>query len=83
MEKFHARLGAFEESIVDVFVCNHSAHGNGGVIDALGHGANVRCDAKVRRRICRAQATEGGDDLIEDQQDAVFGGNLEIGRAHV
>ena len=59
------------EGVVDALLGHHSAHGYGAVGQALGHAHQVGSDAEGLRRKGRAGAAEAGDDLVEDQQDAV------------
>ena len=51
---------------------NTAPIGTAAVGDALGHRHQVGRDVEARRRERRAEAAEAGDDLVEDQQDAVL-----------
>ena len=51
---------------------NTAPIGNDAVGEALGGGDDVRRDAEIVGGERRAEAAEAGDDLVEDQQDAVL-----------
>ena len=76
MEQLDRALGPSHERVVDVPACGDGAHRHGAVGEALGHRDHVRRHAEVLRAERGAEATEAGDDLVEDQQDAVPGADL-------
>jgi hypothetical protein len=57
--------------VEDARMRQHRAHRHRAVGDALGQSHEVGHDARPLRGEGRAQAAEAGDDLVEDQQDAV------------
>ena len=57
-------------------VHEHRAHRDDAVGQALGGGDDVRHHAEILGGKRRAEAAEAGDDLVEDQQDAVLGADL-------
>ena len=73
VEEIDRLLRAAHEGVVDLALDEHGAHRNGAVGDALGRGDDVRRDAEIIGAERRAEAAEGGDDLIEDEQDVVLG----------
>ena len=54
---------------------HHRTHRHRARGQALGGGHEVRHDVEILGRRARAQAAEGGDHLVEDQQDAVLLGD--------
>jgi hypothetical protein len=54
----------------------HASHGDSAVAHPLRAGDEVGCNAKSLGSKGRSQSSEAGDDLIEDQQDAVLAGDL-------
>jgi hypothetical protein len=54
----------------------HATHGNGAVAHPLRAGDEVGCNAQRLGGKGRSQPSESGDDLIEEQQDAVLAGDL-------
>mmetsp|Transcript_6064 Transcript_6064/g.24216 ORF Transcript_6064/g.24216 Transcript_6064/m.24216 type:complete len:373 (+) Transcript_6064:1199-2317(+) len=69
-------LGPGHEGVVDLLLREDRAHRHAAVGDALGHGHQVGRDAEGLRAERVAGAAEAGDDLIEDQQDAVLVADL-------
>ena len=59
------------EGVVDALLRQHRAHRHAAVGQALGDRHQVRRHAEGLRREGLAGAAEAGDDLVEDQQDAV------------
>ena len=72
VEQLDGRVGPLEDGLVDLPAGPHRAHGHGGIGDALGHADQVRRHPEPLRREGRAQASEAGDHLVEDQQDVVL-----------
>ena len=77
VEQLDHMVGALHERVVDALAAHDAAHRHGAGGDALGEGDHVR-DARrsARRRSACAEAAEAGDDLVEDQQDAVLVADL-------
>ena len=73
VEEIDGLLRAAHEGVVDLRLHEHRAHRNGAVGDALRRGDDVGRDVEIVGAERRAEAAEGGDDLIEDQQDVVLG----------
>ena len=69
-------LGAVHEGVVDLLLHEDRAHRDGAVGDALGGEHDIRRDAEIVDGEGRAEAAEAGDDLVEDQQDAVLVADL-------
>ena len=65
-------LGAVHEGVVDLLLHEDRAHRDGAVGDALGGQHDIRHDAEMIDGEGRAEAAEAGDDLVEDEQDAVL-----------
>ncbi len=76
MEELDDAFRSLHERIEQVVGDQHCTHGDRAVGQTLGAGQDVRRDAPALRGEGLAHATEAGDDLIEDQQDAVLGGDL-------
>ena len=76
VEQLHQVLGAGHEGVVDLLGRHHARHRHGGVGHTLGKGDHVGGGAVALGSEGVAEAAETGDDLIEDQQDAVLGGDL-------
>ena len=72
VEQLDRALRAGHQRVVDLAAGEHRAAGNGAVGDALGGRHQVGRDAEIIGRERRAEAAEAGDDLVEDQQDAVL-----------
>ena len=72
VEQFHHVLGAGHEGVVDGVAHQHAAHRRRAVGDALGEGDHVRQHAVAFGGEGVAEPAEAGDDLVEDQQDAVL-----------
>ena len=72
VEELDDVLGPGHEGVVDRALHEDGAHRHDAVGDALRGHHDVGHDAEVVRREGRAEATEAGDDLVEDQQDAVL-----------
>ena len=68
--------GPVHEGVVDLALHEHRAHRDDAVGDALGGGHDVGRDAEIVGGERRAEAAEAGDDLVEDQQDAVLVADL-------
>ncbi|MNF83241.1 hypothetical protein D3C84_655610 [compost metagenome] len=64
--------GLLHEGVVDLAAGDHRPQGNGAVGDLLGGVDDVRGHAEVLGAAPGAQTTEGGDHLVEDQQDIVL-----------
>ena len=58
------------------FAHEHAAHRHGAVGHALGEGDHVGHDAERLGGERRAEPAEAGDDLVEDEQDAVLVADL-------
>ena len=69
-------LRTLRHGLVHMVMDQHAAHGNGAVAHPLRAGDEVGCNAKSLGGKGRSQSSEAGDDLIEDQQDAVLAGDL-------
>src|SRR3546814_6749482 len=73
---------------MDVPGNQHRTHRDGTGGKALGGGDQVGSNSKALRRKCATDATKGGNDFIEDQQDAVLAAYLTqalevaLGRHH-
>ncbi|VTQ25430.1 Uncharacterised protein [Pseudomonas aeruginosa] len=76
--ELHRVLGQrlVHEGVVDLAAGDHRAHRHGAVGDLLGDVHQVRGDAEVLGAAVGAQAAEGGDHLVEDQQDVVLVADL-------
>ena len=72
VEQLDDVLRAVHEGVVDAFVRDHAAHRRRAVGDALGERDHVRRHAVALGREGVAETAEAGDDLVEDQQDAVL-----------
>jgi hypothetical protein len=72
MEEFNAGCGGAEYGVVNFPAHRDRASRDSSVADAFGHGDDVGPDAKECAGRGCAQASKTSDDLIEDQQDAVF-----------
>ncbi len=72
MGKLDEMLGAVHEGLVDFLLHEHRAHRDGAVGDALGGQHDIRHDAEIIEGERRAETAEAGDDLVEDEQDAVL-----------
>ena len=64
------------ERIEQLVADRHRPHRHRAVGEPLGQRDHVRQQVEVRRRKRRPQPAEAGDHLVEDQQDAVRGGDL-------
>ena len=62
--------------VVDAVGADHAAHGHDAVGDALGEVQHVGLHAVEIGAEAGAQTAEAGDDLVEDQQDAVLVADL-------
>ncbi len=60
------------QGLVDAFAHHHCAHRDRAVSEPFGETDHVRDDAEEVRRERRAEPPEAGDDLVEDEQDAVL-----------
>ena len=76
VEQLDHVLGPVHEGIVEALAHQHAAHGHGAGIHALGEGDHVRDDAVALGGEGGAEAAEAGDDLVEDEQDAVLVADL-------
>ncbi|MNQ54777.1 hypothetical protein D3C85_688510 [compost metagenome] len=65
--------GVIDHSLIDFAAHPDRAHRHGAIGQALGADQQVGNDAKGLGRGSPADATEAGDDLVEDQQDAMAG----------
>src|SRR5688572_30471692 len=65
-------IGRGHEGIIDMLADHDAAHGYGTGSDALGEGDHVGQHAEALGGKSVTEAAESRDDLIEDQQDAVF-----------
>ena len=61
---------------MDGFIDDDAAQRHSGIVDGLGESDHVRLDAKEISGERRAKTTEARDDLVKDQQDAVFAADL-------
>ena len=71
VEELDQMLRAAHEGVVDRRRGQHTAEGHGSVVDGFGKSNQVRADTKEIGTEGGAEATEAGDHLVEDQQDAV------------
>jgi len=69
-------IGALHEGIMDLSAHQHATKGRGAVGHALGEADHVGHDLVALGGKRVAEPAEAGDDLIEDQQDAVGAGDL-------
>ncbi len=76
VEQLDDVLGAAHEGVVDALAHDDARHRHGAGGDALGERDHVRDDAVALGRERGAQTAEAGDDLVEDQQDAVLVADL-------
>jgi len=76
VRQFHGVFRAAHESVVDGVAHQHAAHRCGTVGDALGEGQHVRHHAVAFGGKGKAKPAKTGDDLVEDQEDAVLLGDL-------
>ena len=76
MEQLDHVIGAVHELVVDALAHQAAAHRHGARGDALGEGQDIRRDTEALRGEGMAQAPEAGDDLVENQQDAVLVADL-------
>ena len=76
VEQLDHVLGALHEGVVEALAHQHAAHRHGAGIHALGEGDHVGNDAVALGGEGGAEAAEAGDDLVEDQQDAVLVADL-------
>ena len=76
VEELDRVLRPVHEGVVDVLAHDHAAHRHRAGGHALGEGDHVGHDAVALGGERRAEAPEAGDDLVEDQQDAVFVADL-------
>ena len=76
VEQLDHVLRTGHEGVVDFLLHEHRAHRDDAVGDALGGGDDVGRDAEIVRGERRAETAEAGDDLVEDQQNAVLGADL-------
>ena len=67
----HVRRAA-HEGVVDALAHDHAAHRHRGRRDALGEGDHVRRHAVALGREGVTEPPEAGDDLVEDQENAVL-----------
>ncbi len=72
MEQLDQVLGPCHVRLVDALAHHHARHRHRAVGDALGEGDHVGDDAVALGGEGVAEAAEAGDDLVEDQQDAVL-----------
>jgi hypothetical protein len=68
--------GPLHEGVVDLLRGQHRAHRDDTVRQALGAGDEVRHHVEMVRGEGRAEPPEAGDDLVEDQEDAVLRADL-------
>ena len=76
VEQFDQALRAVHKGILDLAADKHRAHGNGAVGQALGGGHDVRGDFPALCGKGLAQSAVTGNDLVEDQQNAMLGRDL-------
>ncbi len=76
VEELDDAFRSLHERIEQVVGDQHRAHGNRAVGQALGAGEDVRRHVPALGGEGFADTAEAGDDLIEDQQNAVFGSDL-------
>ena len=76
MEELDARALRVHEGVVHGVGGDHSAQRHGGRGDRLGEHHQIGLDAEVLRRERSAEASEAGDHLVEDEQDAVLARDL-------
>ena len=74
--QFDDMLRAGHEGVVDGVAHQHAAHRRRTIGDALGEGQHVRQHAVTLGGKGKAEPAVAGDDLVEDQQDAVLLGDL-------
>src|SRR5882762_3498136 len=71
MGQFDDVLRAAHEGVMNGVAHQHAAHRRGAIGDALGEGQHVRQHAIALGREGIAEPAIAGDDLVEDQEDAV------------
>jgi hypothetical protein len=71
MEELDQMRRSAHEALIDLRMRQHASHGDDPVGDGLGEGRQIGLNVEVLRGKRRPQATESGDDLVEDQQDTV------------
>ena len=76
MGQFDRMFRAAHESVMDGVAHQHAAHRSGAVGDALGEGQHVGHHAITFGGKGEAEPAKAGDDLVEDQEDAVLLGDL-------
>ena len=76
MEQLDRMFRPLHEGVVDMLAHQHAAHRDRARRHALGEGDHVRHDPITLRREGVAEAPEAGDDLVEDQQDAMLVADL-------
>ena len=72
VEELHDMLRPVHEGVVDALAADHAAHRHDAGGHALGEGDHVGDDAVALGGEGVAEPAEAGDDLVEDQQDAVL-----------
>ena len=72
VEELDDVLRPVHEGVVDAVAHDHAAHRHAAGGDALGEGDHVGHDAVALGGKGMAEPAEAGDDLVEDQQDAVL-----------
>ena len=76
VEQVDGALRPVHQAVEHVLANEHATHRHRGVGDALGHRHQVGNDAELLGGEARTQAAEAGDDLVEDQQDAMLVADL-------
>ena len=76
VEELDRLLRPVHEGVVDVLAHHHPAHRHRAGRHPLGEGDHVGLDAIALGGERRAEAAEPGDDLVEDEQNAVFVADL-------
>ncbi len=76
MEQVDRALRSLHQAVEHGLAHEHAAHRHGRVGDALGDGHQVGDHAELLGGEAGAEAAEAGDDLVEDQQDAVLVADL-------
>ena len=76
MEQFDRAVRPLHERVVDFLARGHGTHGHRAVRQALGHRDQVRQHVETLRGKRGTEPAEAGNDLVENQQDAVLRAQL-------
>ena len=72
MEQLDGAFRALHEGVVNEFTGEYGSHRDTAVREPLGRGDEIGHHVEFLRAERRAQAPEAGDDLIEDEENAVL-----------